>query len=169
MTPIEIIAAGVLVLILTPIIVIDVRERRIPNGLNALLAATGLGFRAVTASSWSALLSSLVAPLAVLAMFLALIAAMKWLRRPGTLGLGDVKFLAAASIWVGFVGSTLVFVVASLLALAFTLACAPWRKLNLRAAIPFSPFLALSLALIFVTTASLAAVPLASGLAISAG
>ena len=156
MTPIQIIAAGVLILILVPIIAIDIRERRIPNSLNALLAITGLAFRAIGAPSVSALLASLIPPIAILLLFLGLIATMKLLKRPGTLGLGDVKFLAAASIWVGFVGSTLVFVLASVLALAFTLARAPWRQLDLRAAIPFSPFLAASLALIF------AAVPLAA-------
>ncbi|MCP3731142.1 hypothetical protein M9978_11955 [Sphingomonas sp. MG17] len=81
---------------------------------------------------------------------------MKLLKRHGTLGLGDVKFLAAASIWVGFVGATLLFVLASLLALGFTLASAPWRKLDFKAAIPFAPFLAVSLALVFVGSASLA-------------
>lgn len=156
MSGLEIIAAGVLVLLLMPIILFDVRERRIPNGLNAGLAVTGLAFRAVTAPSWTAWFMSLLAPFAIIAMFLSLITVMKLLRRPGTLGLGDVKFLAAASIWVGFVGTTLVFVLASLLALLFTLARAPWRKLDLKAAIPFGPFLAVSLALIFATSTSFA-------------
>jgi leader peptidase (prepilin peptidase)/N-methyltransferase len=149
MTPVELIAAGVLVLILLPIIVVDVRERRIPNWLNAALAVAGIGFRAATAPTVPALLWGLMAPIAVILLFLGLIALMKVLQRPGTLGLGDVKFLAASSIWVGFVGSTVVFVVASLLALLFTLARAPWRKLDFRAAIPFSPFLAVSLAMVF--------------------
>lgn len=149
MTPVQIIAAGILILILVPIIAIDVRERRIPNWLNAVLAAAGLAFRAAGAPSLSALFASLIPPIAIILLFLGLITLMKLLKRPGTLGLGDIKFLAAASIWVGFVGSTLVFVLASLLALAYTLARAPWQRLDLRAAIPFSPFLAASLALIF--------------------
>lgn len=152
MRPAAIIAAGVLVLVLVPIVTIDLRERRIPNALNALLAASGLAFRAALAPGWAALLPALVAPLAVTATFLTLIAAMKWLRRPGTLGMGDVKFLAAAGIWVGFVGTTWVFVVASLLALAFTVARAPWRKPDFRAALPFSPFLAAGLGLVFAAT-----------------
>lgn len=153
MTPIEIVAAGTLLLLLPPVILIDLRERRIPNLLNALLAATGLAFVMFTAPSWRAVLTALAAPLAVLTMFLALIWVMKLLRRRGTLGLGDVKFLAAASIWVGFVGTTLVFVVASLLALIFTLARAPWRRIDFKTAIPFGPFLAVSLALVFATSA----------------
>jgi len=154
MTPADIVALGALVLLLVPIIAIDLRERRIPNLLNAALAVVGIIFQLATAPTWRAAAASLIAPVAIIAVFLALIFAMKLLRRPGTLGLGDVKFLAAASIWVGFVGSTLVFVVASLLALAFTLARAPWRTLDLRAAIPFSPFLAVSLALVFVLGAA---------------
>ncbi len=156
MTPVEIIAAGVLVLLLVPIIVVDLRDRRIPNGLNVALAATGVAFRAVAAPTWWAVASSLIAPIAVIALFLALIGLMKLLRRPGTLGLGDVKFLAAASVWVGFVGTTLVFVLASLLALGFTLARAPWRRPDFRAAIPFAPFLAVSLGLVFVAGSSAA-------------
>jgi leader peptidase (prepilin peptidase) / N-methyltransferase len=145
----RIIALGVLVLLLLPIIAIDVRDRRIPNDLNLLLAAVGLAYQLATAPTLRAAAMVLLAPIAIVAVFLALIAAMRLLKRAGTLGLGDVKFLAAASLWVGFVGSTAVFVGASLLALAYTLAGAPWRKVDLRAAIPFSPFLAVSLALIF--------------------
>jgi leader peptidase (prepilin peptidase)/N-methyltransferase len=155
MSAIEIIAAGLLILLLVPITLFDLRMRRIPNSLNVMLAATGLGFRLLTAPGWQAMLGSLLAPIAIIAMFLTLIGVMKLLRRRGTLGLGDVKFLAAASIWVGFVGTTLVFVFASLLALLFTLARAPWRRLDFKAAIPFGPFLAISLALIFLTSASL--------------
>lgn len=151
MSAIELIAAGMLVLLLLPIALFDLRERRIPNALNVLLAASGIGFRMVTAPDWPSVALALLAPIAVIAMFLALIGAMKLLRRQGTLGLGDVKFLAAASIWVGFIGTTLVFVIASLLALLFSLARAPWRRLDLKAAIPFGPFLAVSLALIFAT------------------
>lgn len=154
MSPIEIMASGILVLLLVPIILFDLRERRIPNQLNLGLALAGLAFQAFTAPSWTALTTSLLSPLAVIGMFLALIGIMKLLRQPGTLGLGDVKFLAAASIWVGFVGSTLVFVTASLLALIFTLARAPWRRLDFKARIPFAPFLAVSLALTFATGAS---------------
>ena len=153
MSAIDLIGAGVLILILLPIVAIDLRERRIPNGLNAVLAGAGLGYLATTAPSWMSVLYGLIAPIAIIALFLALIGLMKVLKRPGTLGLGDVKFLAASSLWIGFVGSTLLFVVASVLALGFTLVRAPWRKLDLKAAIPFGPFLAAGLALIFLTTA----------------
>ena len=159
MTPTTLIAAGVLMLILLPIIVIDLQERRIPNVLNALLAAAGLVFDAVTAPSLAALLRGLGAAVAIVLLFVGLIALMRLLKRPGTLGLGDVKFLGAAGIWVGFVGSTLVFVVASLLALAFTVTRAPWRKLDLKAPIPFSPFLAVGLALIFAISVPWASKP----------
>ncbi|ODP37706.1 prepilin peptidase [Sphingomonas turrisvirgatae] len=154
MDMIEIVAAAMLLLLLVPITVVDLRVRRIPNSLNVMLATTGIGFRMLTAPNWQSLAWALAAPIAIIALFLALIGVMKLLRRRGTLGLGDVKFLAAASLWVGFVGTTLVFVCASLLALLFTLARTPWRKLDLKAAIPFGPFLAVSLALIFVTGAS---------------
>ena len=149
MSSIKLIAVGVLVLILIPIVIIDLRERRIPNYLNLILAGTGLLAQSVTATSFRAVLMGLIAPVAIAALFLGVIALMKLLRRPGTLGLGDVKFLAAASLWVGFVGSTLVFVVASVLALGFVIARAPWSRLDFKRAIAFGPFLAASLLLTF--------------------
>lgn len=149
------IALGVLLLILIPIVRSDLRERRIPNALNALLAIAGLALQCFTAPSFSAVLIGLIAPVAVIGLFLGVIALMKLLRRPGTLGLGDVKFLAAASLWVGFIGSTAVFVVASLLSLMFVLIRMPWRKVDLRSAIPFAPFLAAGLVLIYISGAPL--------------
>lgn len=149
MSPITMIALGVLLLILVPIAIIDLRERRIPNSLNLALAATGVLAQSLTATSFRQVLGALIAPVAIAAVFLAVIALMKMLRRPGTLGLGDVKFLAAASLWVGFVGSTVVFVLASLLALGFVVIRAPWHRLDFKRAIAFGPFLAVSLLLIF--------------------
>jgi leader peptidase (prepilin peptidase)/N-methyltransferase len=155
MSSTSLIALGVLLLILIPIVRSDLHQRRIPNSLNALLAAAGLTVQAVTAPSVRVLLAGLIAPIAVTALFLLLILVMKMLRRRGTLGLGDVKFLAAASLWVGFVGSTMLFVVASLLALLFVLARTPWRPLDLRAAIPFAPFLSAGLLLVYLFTGPL--------------
>jgi leader peptidase (prepilin peptidase)/N-methyltransferase len=152
MTPAAIIFVGILILLLVPIVAIDLRERRIPNALNAALAVAGLVFQAVTAASYAALPRAIAEAAAIIVLFLGLIGLMRLLKRPGTLGLGDIKFLAAAGIWVGFIGSTIVFVAASLLALGFTLARAPWRTLDLRAAIPFGPFLAVSLAIVFVAS-----------------
>jgi leader peptidase (prepilin peptidase)/N-methyltransferase len=152
MTPAAIIFVGILILLLIPIVAIDLRERRIPNALNAALAITGLVFQAATAGSYAALPRAVGAGAAIIVLFLGLIGLMRVLKRPGTLGFGDIKFLAAAGIWVGFIGSTVVFVAASLLALGFTLVRAPWRTPDLRAAIPFGPFLAISLAVVFVVS-----------------
>jgi leader peptidase (prepilin peptidase)/N-methyltransferase len=143
------IALGVLLLILIPIVHFDLQERRIPNALNVLLATAGFLFQTISASSVRAALIGLVAPVAIIALFLGLIAIMKLLRRQGTLGLGDVKFLAAASLWVGFIGSTAVFVIASLFSVGFIVARSPWRRLDLRGAIPFAPFLAAGLLVVY--------------------
>ena len=150
MSSVKLIAVGTLLLILIPVIVIDLRERRIPNWLNLALAATGLLAQSLAAATFRDVLMALIAPAAIAALFLGIIALMNLVRHPGTLGLGDVKFLAAASLWVGFVGSTMVFVIASLLALGFMLARAPWHSLDLKRAIAFGPFLAVSLMLVFV-------------------
>jgi leader peptidase (prepilin peptidase)/N-methyltransferase len=62
------------------------------------------------------------------------------------LGLGDVKFLAAAGIWVGVAGLPMLLLVATLTALA----CAgimqlAGRPLNSQTSISFGPFLAIGL------------------------
>jgi leader peptidase (prepilin peptidase)/N-methyltransferase len=62
------------------------------------------------------------------------------------LGLGDVKFLAAAGIWVGVAGLPILLVVAALTALV----CAgimqlAGRQLSGQTAISFGPFLAIGL------------------------
>jgi Flp pilus assembly protein protease CpaA len=71
----------------------DVRHRRVPNALNAVLAAAGLAAAASTAGPIAAL-DHLGAALLVLAL-------LWWSWSRGQLGAGDVKLAAAAAAWVG--------------------------------------------------------------------
>jgi leader peptidase (prepilin peptidase)/N-methyltransferase len=124
---------------------IDIRYGIIPDWLN--LAIAGLGLSKV----WL-----IGGPLAGLeaACEGAAIGATFWLlrrlyfafRKIQGLGLGDVKFLAAAGIWVGVTGLPMLLLVATLTALA----CAgimqlAGRPLNSQTSISFGPFLVIGL------------------------
>jgi Type II secretory pathway, prepilin signal peptidase PulO and related peptidases len=142
---VELIGAGVLVLLLTPIVASDLAARRIPNGWNLALGLSGLGLQLVQQPAWRTLGHAVAAALAAAALLYGLIWTLKALKRPAGLGLGDVKFLIAASQWVGFVGVAWVFVAASLLAIVAALVVAPWRGLDLKRQMPFAPALAAAL------------------------
>jgi leader peptidase (prepilin peptidase)/N-methyltransferase len=70
------------------------------------------------------------------------------LRKTQGLGLGDVKFLAAAGPWIGITGLPSLLLVATLTALAAagSLQLAG-RDMTRRTSLPFGPFLAIGLLL----------------------
>jgi leader peptidase (prepilin peptidase) / N-methyltransferase len=124
---------------------IDIQHGIIPDWLN--LAIAGLGLSRVLIVD---------GPLAGLeaACEGAMIGAIFWLlrrlyfafRKIQGLGLGDVKFLAAAGIWVGVAGIPMLLLVAALTALACAgLMQLAGRQLNARTSISFGPFLAIGL------------------------
>ena len=70
------------------------------------------------------------------------------LRRVDGLGLGDVKFLAAASIWVGASGIPTLLLIAALAALGVAGGMQlAGHQMKRQTSIPFGPFLALGLLL----------------------
>jgi leader peptidase (prepilin peptidase)/N-methyltransferase len=150
----ELLLGGLLVLLLTPIVATDVAERRIPNVWVIALGAAGLAGRLWLSPRWTTLGYGLLAAALTAGLFLALISVMRLLKRPGTLGMGDVKFMIAASLWVGFLGGAGVFVAASLLALAWALAISPWRKLDLTQPLAFAPALSAALLGVFLLSAA---------------
>jgi leader peptidase (prepilin peptidase)/N-methyltransferase len=151
MAGLDFIALGLLVLLLLPIVLIDLRESRIPNICNLALGACGLA-QALTRSPT---LQTLGFSLAAAAVTFLLLAGTAWLMqkidRNARIGWGDLKFLTAASLWVGVQGSLIVLVLASLVALVATLALAPWRGVKWREMRPFGPALALGLLVVTVT------------------
>lgn len=93
--------------------IIDLRQRRIPNWLTAVLALTGL------MQAWTAFAT--VTPLhAVLGLLVggALTTALFVI---GALGGGDVKLLAGTGAWLGPTGVFLVFIAEAVLGLAMVL------------------------------------------------
>jgi leader peptidase (prepilin peptidase)/N-methyltransferase len=129
---------------------IDIRRGIIPNRLN--LAVAGLGLvRAVVGGGAAAGIAATAEGVAIGAIFWML----QWLyyrlrKRPG-LGLGDVKFLAAAGVWVGVGGLPLLLLIATLTALAAAGAMQmAGQSMTRQTSLPFGPFLAIGLLLTIV-------------------
>jgi leader peptidase (prepilin peptidase) / N-methyltransferase len=124
---------------------IDIRYGIIPDWLNLTIAALGLS-KAVIIDGPSAGLEAVWQGAAIGAIFWLLRRLYLAFRKVQGLGLGDVKFLAAAGIWVGVSGLPMLLLVATLTALA----CAGitrWagRSLNSQTSMSFGPFLAIGL------------------------
>ncbi len=145
MSGVGIISLGLLVLLSLPVVLTDLRERRIPNAWNLALGATGLAIALVRAPALKTLGVAALDAGMTLALFFGLTMLARWLKRPSGLGMGDVKYLVAASLWVGFGGACVLFILASLLAGLTALARAPWQGLDLKSPRPFAPMLAVSL------------------------
>src|SRR5215469_9563094 len=108
---------------------IDYRRGIIPDVLN--LAVGGLG------------LAKAVVVAAIFWLFRRLYFV---LRKIQGLGLGDVKFLAAATPWVGIAGIPMLLLIAALSALlAIGGAQLAGQRLSRQTSLPFGPFLALGL------------------------
>jgi leader peptidase (prepilin peptidase) / N-methyltransferase len=124
---------------------IDLYRGIIPDGLNLTIAVVGLA-KAIVAGGAMAGVEAL--------RDATIIGAIGWLlrrlyfawRQIQGLGLGDVKFLAAAGAWVGFSGIPMLILIATLGALtaAGGLQLAG-HSLTRHTSLPFGPFLAMGL------------------------
>jgi leader peptidase (prepilin peptidase)/N-methyltransferase len=126
----------VFIALLAGVVWIDARHLVIPDALNAAIFATGVG-----AALWTGAPSAPSAAAASVGGAAAL-----WLvreavsRRTGreAMGLGDIKFVAAAGVWVGLPALPAMLVIASAAGLAY----AVLRRVDAGSRIPFGPFLA---------------------------
>src|SRR6202158_4242060 len=124
---------------------IDIRHGIIPDWLNLAIAGLGLS-KAVIVGGPLAGLEVACEGAAIGAIFWLLRRLYFAFREIQGLGLGDVKFLAAAGIWVGVTGLPMLLLVAALTALV----CAgviqlAGRQLTGQTAMSFGPFLAIGL------------------------
>jgi leader peptidase (prepilin peptidase) / N-methyltransferase len=129
---------------------IDIRHGIIPDWLNLAIAGLGLS-TALLIGGPSLGLQSACEGAASGAIFWLLRRLYFNFRKVQGLGLGDVKFLAAAGIWVGLAGLPTLLLVAALTALL----CAgvmqlAGRQLTARTSLSFGPFLAIGLLLTLV-------------------
>jgi leader peptidase (prepilin peptidase) / N-methyltransferase len=124
---------------------IDMRDGIIPDWLNLAIVALGLVKIATTEDALAAI-QAVGEGLAIGALFWLLRRVYFAYRGIQGLGLGDVKFLSAAGIWVGIAGLPILLLVATLTALA----CAgvlqlTGRSLTAQTSLSFGPFLAAGL------------------------
>lgn len=122
----------------------DIREMIVPDTLNATLAAVGLVMLLTTTGTCMFLTLVMAALVGVVLIFL------RWiffkLRDVQGLGLGDVKFISAATLWVGVVNLPGMVLLACLTAIATHVVVSLYKK-NYRWSrrIPFGPHLAFAL------------------------
>jgi leader peptidase (prepilin peptidase) / N-methyltransferase len=138
----EVAVAGVyLVTILAAICAIDARFGIIPDSLVAALAAGGL--LQTYLEGQAGLLERGFEAGAVLAAAALFRASYRWIRGFDGLGLGDVKFVTAAALWIGITGVPVLLLMAVLSALVSLLIMrAEGHKLDGQQAISFGPHLA---------------------------
>ncbi len=128
--------------------VIDGRRRIIPNRLN--LALLGLGLAVAAGRAPDAVPLALARALATAGLAFAALWAVRAahgrLRGRVGLGLGDVKFVAAAAPWTGLSGLPWMILAASVLALAvLAVAALAGRHVDGATRLPFGPFLVVGL------------------------
>jgi len=125
--------------LLMAIAFIDLQFGIIPDELNALLALDGAWWVWKSGGDFSMALMTAGALLAV-GLFCALIYS-KWRGRE-MLGLGDVKFFAAAGLWLPFSCAPWFLALAGILGIAISFA---WKRAGGGKEFPFAPALCLSL------------------------
>ena len=137
-------------LILLLITLIDLRLQMIPDELNILLVVLGLGviiFNAPPAPWFSHLAAALGA-----ALFFALLIFItrNWgANKEGGMGVGDAKFVFALGLIFGWPDTLLLVMLAFILGAVVGVALIAIKSKNLKSALPFGPFLAVSAAIVF--------------------
>jgi leader peptidase (prepilin peptidase)/N-methyltransferase len=124
---------------------IDIRHGIIPDWLNLTIA--GIGFSKALIVFGPPTAFELVGEGAAIGAVFWLL---RWgyfaVRRIQGIGLGDVKFLAAAGIWIGVAGIPMLLLIAALTALAGAAVMQlAGVRLNAHSAISFGPFLTIGL------------------------
>ncbi len=140
-------AYGALCMLCCAVALIDLRHGIIPDWLNLAIAALGLANVVITDATTAAFSAMAIATL-VGVVFWLLQRVYFALRQVDGLGLGDVKFLVAAAIWVGASGIPILLLVAALAALVVAAGLQlAGHEMKRQTSIPFGPFLALGLLL----------------------
>jgi len=136
---------AILCLLCGSLALIDFRRGIIPDALNLAIACVGL-IRAVVADGPFAGIEAVAEALAVGTIFWLFRRLYFVLRRIQGLGLGDVKFLAAATACVGIAAIPMLLLIAALSALiAIGGMQLAGHKLTRQTSLPFGPFLAAGL------------------------
>ena len=142
---IEFIFLGLLILLLLPISFTDMREQRIPNSLNLAVALLGMGHGLLRDPRLVTLGLLLAQAVITFLLFAGTAWLMRRISRRAEIGWGDLKFLIAASLWVGVDGSVATLVVGCILYILWAAALAPWRGFRPGELNAFGPMLAVGM------------------------
>ncbi|WP_257167073.1 A24 family peptidase [Bradyrhizobium sp. SRS-191] len=146
---INIICIVVLVLACAGLIWTDLRSGLLPDWMNALVAASGAVRTVVQADLVDALRDGAAAAVVGMAL-LVLRRLYAMVRGRQGLGLGDVKFLMAATLWTGWAGLPILLLIATTTALATVLVLhLMGRRMTGATTLPFGPFLVIGLLAVF--------------------
>ena len=119
----------------------DLRDGIIPDWINALIAVLGL-VRALISEGAAAAGAAAGAGLLIGAALLLLRHIYFLVRGRQGLGLGDVKFLAAAALWTGLGDFPILLLAATFTALVVAIFLhVAGRSMTARTSLPFGPFL----------------------------
>lgn len=131
---------------------IDFKTYRLPNALTLPLILIGLLQSNILSHS---LIASLIGAALGYGVFLAIELGFKSLRKIDGLGRGDAKLLAAGGAWCGWAGLPFIVLIASGAGLIYALLMPKEEDAALRkdTLIPFGPFLALAIALVWLAGA----------------
>ena len=140
-----------LFLLCSVLALIDIRRGIIPDGLNLSIAGLGLAKITVAGGAIAGIEAACEGAVIGLTFWLLRRLYFAWRKIQG-LGLGDVKFLAAATVWIGIAGIPTLLLIATLTALAAagSLQLAG-RGMTRQTSLPFGPFLAIGLLVTFVS------------------
>lgn len=136
------------VLILALLSYIDLKERRLPNLLTALLGVLGILFALDQGGAYLQLLMSPLFSLVILGG-----AAAYFYRRRGMMGLGmgDIKMMLAGAFWISPMMVPICLLIAAVVALLVALVQKAGRHpIGMRHKLPFGPYLALGLIITWV-------------------
>jgi leader peptidase (prepilin peptidase)/N-methyltransferase len=152
MRGIDIVFVGLLVMLLIPIAATDMKERRIPNGLNLALGLLGFVHAMVVTPEFNQAVRELLTGTVAGLAFAGTAWIIQRLNRRARIGWGDLKFLTAASLWVGMKGSMAILFAASVITLLVALLSMPWKPQSWREPRPFGPMLAAGMLAVVVMT-----------------
>jgi leader peptidase (prepilin peptidase)/N-methyltransferase len=143
--------SAALLLLCGALALIDVRRGIIPDGLNLSIAGLGLVKVVIAGGATAGIEIACEGTVIGLTFWLLRRLYFAWRKVQG-LGLGDVKFLVAATPWIGIAGIPTLLLIATLTALAAagSLQLAG-RGMTRQTSLPFGPFLAIGLLLTFVS------------------
>ncbi|CCD91520.1 putative Type II secretory pathway, prepilin signal peptidase [Bradyrhizobium sp. ORS 375] len=147
---IDIICITVLILTSVGLIWTDLRSGLLPDWMNALVAASGF-VRTIARTDLAQALWDTAAALAAAIALLLLRRLYAIARGRQGLGLGDVKFLMAATLWAGLSGLPILLLVATTTALVAVLILQMrGQRMTGETALPFGPFLVIGLLAVLV-------------------